>query len=238
MMTDAKRVIREAERVTVLTGAGISVESGIPTFRDALTGLWANDNPEDLATEAAFRRKSQFVWDWYKMRREAVEKTSPNPGHLALARLQQERPQTTLISQNVDGLHARAGSVDLLELHGNIHRIRCLDGCSTKRFQAAEVESPRCPSCGGWLRPDVVWFGEMLPEEALRKATEASSACDVFLCVGTSALVYPAASLPVEAVARGAKLIEVNLSRTPLSEVAEFVLSGAAGEILPELFRS
>lgn len=235
MLSAAKQAVRDANRITVLTGAGISAESGVPTFRDALTGLWANYNPEDLATEAAFRRDPQLVWDWYKMRRGTVERAIPNPGHLALAQLQRRCPRTVLITQNVDGLHAKSGSSEPLELHGNIHYVRCLEGCSTKRFQAAAVEKPTCPTCGAWLRPDVVWFGEMLPEETLRKATNASHTCDVFLCVGTSALVHPAASLPLEAVARGATLIEVNLSPTPLSKVANFVLAGAAAKILPEL---
>jgi NAD-dependent deacetylase len=238
MLSAAKQALRDAKRITVLTGAGISAESGVPTFRDALTGLWANYNAEDLATEEAFRRNPQFVWDWYKMRREIVERAIPNPGHLALAQLQRRCPRTVLITQNVDGLHVKGGSSDLLELHGNIHHVKCLEGCSIKRFPAAAVEKPRCPSCGAWLRPDVVWFGEMLPEETLRKATSASHTCDVFLCVGTSALVHPAASLPLEAIARGATLIEINASSTPLSTAAAFVLAGAAAKILPELLAS
>jgi NAD-dependent deacetylase len=235
MLSAAKRAVRGARRITVLTGAGVSAESGIPTFRDFLTGLWENYEPEDLATEEAFRRNPQLVWDWYKMRREAVERALPNPGHVALAQLQQRCPRSVLITQNVDGLHAMAGSPEPLELHGNIHRAKCLEGCSGKRFQAAAVENPRCPACGAWLRPDVVWFGEFLPEEVLRKATQASRECDVFLCVGTSALVHPAASLPLEALSAGAVLIEVNPSRTPISEMATFALAGTSARILPEL---
>src|SRR5271163_388640 len=150
-MLSAKQAVRSAKRITVLTGAGISAESGIPTFRDALTGLWENYEPEDLATEEAFRRNPQLVWDWYKMRREAVEQALPNPGHVALAQLQRRCPRTVLITQNVDGLYAKAGSPEPLELHGNIHRAKCLEGCSERRFQAAAVGNPKCPACGAWL---------------------------------------------------------------------------------------
>ena len=231
----AKQAVRNAKTITVLTGAGISAESGVPTFGDALTGLWAKYDPEELASEAAFRRNPQLVWEWYKVRRETVERALPNPGHRALAQLKRHRSKTTLITQNVDGLHEKGGWPDPLELHGNIHRVRCIESCSPRRFPAAAVANPRCPSCGSWLRPDVVWFGEMLPAEAFTKAARSSQECDVFLCVGTSALVQPAASLPLEAIAAGAALIEVNLSDTPLSDLAAFVLTGSAATILPEL---
>jgi NAD-dependent deacetylase len=228
-------ILRSARKIAILTGAGISAESGIPTFRDALTGLWANYNPEDLATEEAFRRNPQMVWDWYAFRRDKVENAKPNPGHHALAELQKRKPGTALITQNVDGLHALAGSVDLLELHGNIHRIKCLEGCQPQTFLAREISATRCPSCGAWLRPDVVWFGESLPEATLAAAFTAARNCDAFLCIGTSALVHPAASLPLEALRNGATLIEVNPSPTPLTEAAHHVIAATAADAMPNL---
>ncbi len=234
---DAERkLIAEAQRVTVLTGAGISAESGIPTFRDALTGLWENYNPEDLATEAAFRRNPQFVWDWYAFRRERVEKAAPNAGHYALAEFANRNPGTILITQNIDGLHARAGSPGVLELHGNIHQVRCVDRCSANTYVARDVTGyPHCPKCGAWLRPDIVWFGELLPEQILAQAAAASQECNVFLCVGTSALVQPAASLPNDAVCCGATLIEVNPNLTPVSEFANFQVRENSATALPQL---
>lgn len=233
---EARAVLASAQRVTVLTGAGISAESGIPTFRDALTGLWANYNPEDLATEAAFRRNPQFVWDWYAFRRERVKSVQPNAGHYALAEFARAKPGTTLITQNVDGLHARAGSTDILELHGNIHQVRCLERCSSDIYQASDVaDEPRCPRCGAWLRPHIVWFGEMLPEQTFAQAAEASQSCDVFLCIGTSALVQPAAALPSDAVCCGASLIEVNPHPTPLSKFATYQIREKSAVALPDL---
>jgi NAD-dependent deacetylase len=228
-------LLREARRITILTGAGISAESGIPTFRDALTGFWAHYDPEDLATEHGFRRDPQLVWDWYESRRVAIEKAVPNAGHYAIAKLEERKPCTTLITQNVDGLHARAGSRQPIELHGNLHRVKCLEGCTKDTWAAREMDGTKCPRCGAWLRPDVVWFGEMLSEKATASAFAASENCDVFLCVGTSALVHPAASLPFEALEAGVKVIEVNPNPTPLSCEATFVLSGKAAEILPDL---
>jgi NAD-dependent deacetylase len=228
-------ILRSARKIAILTGAGISTESRIPTFRDALTGLWARHNPEDLATEEAFRRNPQMVWDWYAYRREKVENAKPNAGHCALAELQKQKPGTTLITQNVDGLHELAGSVDTLELHGNIHHVKCLENCGSQTFLAREISGTRCPSCGAWLRPAVVWFGESLPETTLARAFAAARNCDVFLCIGTSALVHPAASLPLEALRNGATLIEVNPSSTPLTEAAHSVITATAAYSLPKL---
>jgi len=229
--------LRHARSIAVLTGAGISAESGVPTFRNAMTGLWARFNPEDLATPGAFRRNPKLVWDWYQWRRQLIAKALPNPGHDALARLEERFADFTLITQNVDGLHRGAGSRNVLELHGDIRRNKCFDenGAVDGWMPADDDGPPRCPRCGGWIRPDVVWFGETLPEAELDAAFAASRRCDLFLCVGTSALVHPAASLPVEALRHGACLVEVNTGETPLSEVCDFSLRGPAARVLPAL---
>ncbi len=228
--------LRAAQKVAVLTGAGISAESGVPTFREAQTGLWAQYDPQELATPEAFRRNPRLVWEWYAWRRELVAQAQPNPGHLALAALEQLVPQLTLITQNVDGLHARAGSQRVIELHGNIMRTKCFaDGRIHTSWPASEEIPPRCPDCGSYLRPDVVWFGENLPYDALGTAVNAARACDLFLSIGTSALVQPAASLPLEALQTGATLVEINPQTTPISHYATYMLTGLAGEILPQL---
>jgi NAD-dependent deacetylase len=221
-----------AKRVTVLTGAGISAESGVPTFRDAQTGLWASFKPEELATPRAFRRNPRMVWEWYAWRRGLVAKVEPNSGHRALAAMQSLFPRFTLVTQNVDGLHQRAGSSGVIELHGNITRTKCFDEdvVVTDWPDTGDVP-PKCPRCGGLLRPDVVWFEEAMPEEA----TAASRACDLFLCVGTSTVVYPAAQLPFEALEAGAAVVEINPDSTPLTARADFVITGAAGVVLPEI---
>jgi NAD-dependent deacetylase len=185
-----------------LTGAGISAESGIPTFRDAQSGLWARYRPEDLATPEAFERDPKLVWEWYAWRRERVKNVAPNPGHLALVELERRTGDFTLITQNVDNLHQRAGSRRIIELHGNITRVKCFErGHAVSEWGAGTP--PRCPQCDGRLRPDVVWFGENLPDGVFEQALAAAEACDVFLSIGTSALVYPAASLPMAALERG-----------------------------------
>lgn len=225
-----------ARRVVVLTGAGISAESGVPTFREAQTGLWARYDPAELATPQAFRRNPKLVWEWYTWRRELVAKAKPNPGHLALAELEQRLPEFTLITQNVDGLHRRAGSKNVLELHGNLNRTKCFDeGEIIESWPPTTELPPRCPQCGGYLRPDVVWFGEMLPPEALRAAFEAAQQCDLFFSIGTSAIVEPAASLPHEALRRGVTVVEINPDETPLTPYVTFALPGPAGQILPEV---
>ena len=228
--------IRDAQHAVVLTGAGISAESGVPTFRDAQTGLWTKFKPEDLATAEAFRRNPKLVWEWYAWRRQLVAHVEPNAGHRALVELERRLPQFTLITQNVDGLHQRAGSGDVIELHGNIARTKCFEeDVPVDRWEATGEAPPRCPRCGGWLRPDVVWFNEMLPSDAIDRALEASRACDVFLSIGTSALVHPAASLPLEASEGGAKVAEVNPDDTPLTAHVHFRLRGSAGVMLPAL---
>lgn len=227
--------LRAARRVTVLTGAGVSAESGVPTFRDALSGLWERFKPEDLATPEAFARDPALVWRWYAWRRELVAKVEPNPSHHALAALQ-ERLELTLITQNVDGLHQRAGSEDVIELHGNISRTKCFsEDTVVERWEETGEVPPRCPRCGAWLRPDVVWFGESLPQAALARAIKASRRADLFLSVGTSGLVYPAAGLPFGAIEAGVKVVELNPDETPLTPHATWSLRGPSGVLLPEL---
>lgn len=234
----ARKLIAAATRICVLTGAGISAESGIPTFRDALTGLWSKFRPEDLATPEAFERNPAIVWEWYANRRERVAMAKPNAGHRALVELERRAGRFTLVTQNVDGLHARAGSRNLVELHGNIARTRCF-GCNRGLDESTMRPGtpPTCAHCGGYARPDVVWFGEMLSEEALQRGFEAARSCDLFLSIGTSTVVEPAASLPFLALEAGARVIEVNPDRTPLSDQAAIWLQGAAGAVLPDLVR-
>jgi len=231
--------LRKARHVTVLTGAGVSAESGLPTFRDAMTGLWADFKPEELATVEAFRRNPKLVWDWYGWRRERAREAQPNAGHYALVEMARRVPGFSLITQNVDGLHQRAGSVDVVELHGTIHRMKCLDEGDV--FDTWDGEGatdggvPRCPRCRrGYLRPDVVWFGERLPEEALGTAVSAAGRCDVFLSIGTSGVVEPAASLMGLAAKAGALTCVINMDVGGFVGVDK-VVAGASGEILPEL---
>lgn len=231
--------LRTSRHTVVLTGAGISAESGVPTFRQAQTGLWARFRPEELATPEAFQRHPRRVWEWYAWRRERVSGAAPNPGHYALAELERRLPRFTLITQNVDGLHQRAGSREVIELHGNLTRTRCAtEDRIVTHWPETDAVPPRCPDCGGLLRPDVVWFGEPLPTAAWAAAEAASRAGDLFLCVGTSTVVYPAAELPFTALAAGAAVAEINPEPTPLSTHAHWVLRGPAGEVLPELVRA
>ncbi len=228
--------LRKARAVTVLTGAGISAESGVPTFRDAQTGLWAKYSPEELATPEAFQRNPKLVWDWYAWRRDKVASVRPNPGHLALAELEARLPAFTLVTQNVDGLHHRAGSKNVLELHGNITRFKCFDDNDpVESWHPTPEVPPRCPRCGGLVRPDIVWFGEALPVEALLAAQKASAESDVFFSIGTSSLVYPAAGLPLLALEGRAVVVEVNPNPTSLSRQATHSFQAPAGEFLPEL---
>ena len=225
-----------AKSVAALIGAGVSAESGVPTFRDAQTGLWANYDPEDLATPRAFRSNPRLVWEWYAWRRKLVAEAKPNPAHFALVELERRVPEFHLITQNVDGLHQRAGSRKVIELHGNITRTKCFDeGTIISKWAETGDVPPKCPDCGGLLRPDVVWFEEPLSEAEISLAQQASRSCDVFLSIGTSTVVYPAAALPFEALRSGATVIEINPQLTPLTDKAEFLLSGAAGTVLPEL---
>ena len=234
--------LRRANRVAVLTGAGVSAESGIPTFRDAQTGLWAQYRAEDLATPEAFRRNPRMVWEWYAMRREGVLRAAPNAGHLALVDLERQVVARggafTLITQNVDGLHAAAVSRNVIELHGNIRRVKCFDcGRIAQRWEPTDDPPPRCAECGGLLRPDVVWFGERLPADALDAAWTAAEGCDVFLSIGTSGLVEPAASLPRAALRRGATVLTINLDVETRAAPPRFDVYGKAGERLTALLR-
>jgi NAD-dependent deacetylase len=228
--------LRQARHVVVLTGAGISAESGVPTFRQTHTGLWAHYDPQELATPAAFKRDPKLVWDWYEWRRHLIEAAAPNAGHLALAALERRVPRFTLITQNIDALHQRAGSQRVIELHGSIFRRRCFDEDTLVEMSAPTDETPpRCPSCGGPIRPDVVWFGEPLPPSALGQANDACLNADIFFSIGTSAVVFPAAALPLDARRNGAMLVEINPERTPLTAYAEYYLGGPAGVVLPGL---
>jgi NAD-dependent deacetylase len=254
-LEEAREAIQGAERVVILTGAGISAESGVPTFRDR-TGLWARYDPQELATPQGFARNPEKVWEWYRLRREVVLGCEPNPGHEAVARLLLERPGVTLVTQNVDGLHRRAlktapgssgvvppasgGEPRILELHGNLLRDRC-SRCTYHRLcrdVAASPPLPLCPDCGALLRPDVVWFGEMLDPATLDEAFSRAREANVCLVVGTSALVHPAASVPLATLEGGGTIIEVNSQVTSLTRLAHLVLRGRSGALLPRLLGS
>ncbi len=242
--------LRSARRVMALSGAGISAESGLSTFRDPQTGYWSAFNPEDLASRRGFERNPGRVWSWYAVRRRAAARALPNPGHLALAALQDYYPELVVVTQNVDGLHHKAGSRDVIELHGNIQRVLCFeehipvdyrDQTEITEEQLAGIERgewlsvPLCPRCGSLLRPDVVWFGEALPRSALLRADATAASCDVCLVVGTSGVVYPAAGLVEVAHRAGALVVEVNPEETELTPLANISLRGKAGEALPYL---
>lgn len=231
--------LRTATHIAVLTGAGISAESGIPTFREAQTGLWAQYEPTELATPDAFRRNPKLVWDWYAWRRTLVANAAPNPGHFALAAMETHLPSFTLITQNIDSLHQRAGSRKVIELHGNLARTKCFrEGVIVETWEETGETPPRCPRCGGFLRPDVVWFNEALPAEAIQTAYDKAGGAEVFFSIGTSAVVQPAASLPIIALQNGAIVVEINPTPTPLTDRMTFVLEGKAGVVLPELLQS
>jgi NAD-dependent deacetylase len=229
--------LRDAGRIAVLTGAGMSAESGVPTFRDAQTGLWARFRPEELATEQAFRANPASVWDWYEMRRGLVAKVAPNAGHLAIAAFQRRHPgRLTLITQNVDGLHQAAGSPGVLALHGTLSDDKWLDTpracCLAQPPQ--QGRPPRCAVCGNLRRPAVVWFGEMLPPDVLAAAEDAAQASDLMLVIGTSGVVYPAAGLARSAAASG-RMVVVNPDASDLDDAAHAVLRGTAATLLPAL---
>ncbi len=228
--------LERAEAVCILTGAGISAESGVPTFRGD-DGLWSKFKPEELANFDAFIRNPALVWEWYSYRKKVMKDVLPNPGHTALVALEQLVPDFTLVTQNVDNLHRRAGSKNVLELHGNIERSYCID-CgrfATELLIPEKGEAPRCEHCGGLVRPDVVWFGEYLPQEVFVEAEQAARRADVFLCIGTSAVVYPAASLSLTAKGAGAYVVEINIERTDLSSRFDETIIGKAGQVLPTL---
>lgn len=220
----------------MLTGAGVSAESGVPTFREAQTGLWARYDPLQLATPEAFERDPELVWRWYRWRRELVASVEPNAAHRALAALADLVPRMTLVTQNVDGLHQRAGSTGVIEFHGNLFSNRChLEG---REVNCNDDTVPMCPECGSMVRPGVIWFGEAIPEQALNTSFAAASDCDLFLSIGTSSLVYPAAGLAEIAREADAITAEVNPNPTDHSDNFEIAVRGQAGHVLPELIES
>jgi NAD-dependent deacetylase len=236
MSTALRQLVRNAAHPVVLTGAGVSAESGVPTFRDAMTGLWTRYRPEELATPGAFEADPALVWRWYEWRRKRVASARPNAGHRALADWQLRHPTLCLITQNVDGLHSKAGSDPVLELHGSLWRDRC-SGCGrrTPARHPGPAVPPSCPSCDSRLRPDVIWFGEPLDAAVMAVALTASRRCDLFISVGTSSLVHPAAELPVVALRAGATLVEINPRPTPLSALATYRIPAPAGDALPRI---
>ncbi|WP_349876955.1 NAD-dependent deacylase [Micromonospora sp. HUAS YX12] len=262
-LAEAGRLLAAARRPVVFTGAGMSAESGVPTFRDAQTGLWQRYDPQELATPAAFRADPALVWGWYEARRHGVRRALPNPGHRAVAAIQARRPETVVITQNVDDLHERGGVPAPVRLHGSLFAPRCsacarpapiredaaAPGAGVAPGDAAAPDEtpgppdgpltpPACAGCGAPVRPGVVWFGEALPETALSAAVEAASGCDLLLTVGTSALVHPAAEIPLVAARLGAPVVQVNPVPTPLDAICAVNLRGPAGEVLPMLVRA
>jgi NAD-dependent deacetylase len=231
----ARELLAAAQSVAALTGAGISAESGIPTFRGA-GGLWRNFRAEDLATPQAFARDPRLVWEWYNWRRETIAKAAPNAAHHALVRLEAAKSVFKLITQNVDGLHDLAGSARILKLHGDIWRLSCtVCGAHWPDRRAALPKLPPHCGCGGLARPGVVWFGEALPEGIMKEAEHAAASAQVFLVIGTSAVVYPAAGLVPLAKQSGATVIEINPEQTAFSAMVDFSFQEPAGELLPKL---
>ncbi|HUI89834.1 MAG TPA: NAD-dependent deacylase [Anaerolineales bacterium] len=236
---DLINLLRTSHRVAALTGAGVSQESGLRTFRDSRDGLWKQYQPEELASPAAFARDPKLIWDWYAWRREAIKAVRPNAGHYALVEAARHISDFTLVTQNVDGLHCMAGSSKVIELHGNLQRVRCSQcGEFAEDWNDDGVNVPRCALCGGLLRPHVVWFGESLPRAELELAIEASRHCELFFSIGTSGVVQPAATLAYAAHNRGAAVVEINTERTPLTPKADYFFQGKSGEILPELVQA
>ena len=231
--------LRPESRITVVTGAGVSAASGIPTFRGP-GGLWRTYRPEQLATPEAFRRDPSIVWEWYDWRRQQVAACHPNAAHHVLAAWSQQFDGFTVITQNVDGLHERAGTRDVIRFHGSIWELRCWKGCAEapRRWRDETTPFPRlpppCPHCGGLTRPGVVWFGEAIDNDVISRSLEATD-CDLFLTVGTSALVHPAASLLREAKKGGAFTVEINLEPTPASDVVDLSLQGPAARLLTDV---
>ena len=235
-------LLRAARSPVVLTGAGVSKESGIATFREAQTGLWARYDPVQLSTAGAFEKNPALVWGFYQDRRAVARKAAPNPGHRALAALERHFPSLTLITQNIDSLHELAGSTRVVHLHGYLDGNKCSANCrgnptpvTLESDDTRIAEPPPCPYCGAPVRPDIVWFGEMLPPDALDAAEDAIERADLMLIVGTSGIVYPAAGMTLEALRHGAKLIEVNPVESALTPWVDVWLAGPSGEVLPRL---
>jgi len=247
LVRQAAETLRKASRVVVLTGAGVSKESGVPTFRDALEGLWANFDPQQLATPAAFQRNPKLVWDWYEHRRTSLATIQPNPGHYAIAELERLIASVGVVTQNIDGLHRMAGSSDVIELHGNIQQHKCFADCQGNPTLIdletlvwdRENGPPKCPHCGDYVRPNVVWFTEVLPEQALERAILLCVQADVVLVVGTSGMVQPAASLPYHAKRWGhAQLIDVNPNEDEIAPMCDLFLQGPSGQVLPQVVQT
>ena len=238
--------LQHSRHLMIFTGAGVSAESGIPTFREAQTGLWARFEPGELATPAAFRRDPALVWGWYEWRRLQVLRAHPNPAHIAIAELAKRVPKLSVITQNVDDLHERAGSTEVIHLHGSLHEPRCfacgrsyIGGVAdlTDQSGSERLEPPRCERCNGRVRPGVVWFGEPLPEQSMRAALVAARDCDCLLSIGTSGVVMPVARIPEMALENGAAVIHINVQSMDVSAPGEFSLVGRAGELLPTLLQ-
>jgi len=239
VLAELTKKLAAAKRVVVLTGSGISAESGIPTFRGA-QGLWKQYRPEELATPQAFQRQPEVVWEWYRYRRRLVRQAEPNAGHVALAQMAPYFEHFAIVTQNVDNLHQRAGSKEVIELHGNILLDRCVR-CSQAHMSEPESDHttrlPRC-SCGGMLRPGVVWFGENLPQGAFARASQLAEQCDVFFSIGTSAVVYPAAALPEIAKRNAAYIVEINPDKTPITQIVDLYFPTSASDVLPVIIAS
>lgn len=239
---NAVDILRHARRFVALTGAGASKESGVPTFRDALDGLWAKYDPMKLATPAAFTADPSLVWEFYQYRRTLMRPAQPNKGHLALAALEKYFGAFPVITQNIDQLHETANSTNVIHLHGLISRNKCFADCQhngtlidLETLQDKDASPPRCPHCGAYIRPDVVWFNEMLPADALQAASQALSNCDVMLIIGTSGVVHPAAAMPLIAKQNGATLIEINPQPSEITRHVDLFIPAASGEALPQI---
>lgn len=238
-LPEAARLLRGSRRPVIFSGAGVSKESGIPTFRDAQTGLWEQYDPAELATPEAFERNPELVIAFYEHRRANVLACKPNPGHIAIADLERLKPDLRVITQNIDGFHRLAGNTGVIELHGDIFKDRCNRGCEgliERRFLQADPQPAQCPTCGRRsLRPAVVWFGESLDPAVMAEADAAVEACDLMIVVGTSGLVYPSARFPLRVLAEKKALIEINPESTPLSQAATVHLQSGSAQVLPLL---
>ena len=236
ILKSVARKLKSEQRVVVFTGAGVSAESGIPTFRDKFDGLWSKYQVDDVASIEGFRRDPKLVWEWHEQLRKKCLDAEPNSAHRAIALMETVLPEFTLITQNIDGLHQRAGNTKVIELHGNIHRIRCVDEQLLVEKQN-DINTDdgllHCPDCGGQLRPDVVWFGESLSNDSYSQAKEAIRNCTMLFSIGTSSLIYPAAVLPFEAAYRGAMVAQINPNPTDLDDATPFNLRGNAGKWMP-----
>lgn len=229
--------IKSAKSIVFFTGAGISAESGIATFRGE-DGIWNKLKPQELASFDAFMRNPDMVWEWYQYRRKIIHETKPNAGHFAMAEFEKLFEDVTVVTQNVDNLHRRAGSTNILELHGNIERNYCIDCREPYYIESDEESLPKCKFCGGLIRPDVVWFGEMLPQETFAKGEQAAAQSDICIIAGTSAVVYPAAYIPITAKNSGSYLVEINVEPTEISHLVNYSIIGKFGEVLPVILEA